>query len=148
MCVTCRSDPVGSPGPERPAPAFPVPGLAPSRSFAVEAYVGRKAGGWPFARFDIAPAGLRVRLPFPWFTSRSAARQTITVISVGRSIAHYCVRFEDSAGALADVHVHLPARPNRVIEELHRSGYVVIDRKSGTILERLPRPRVWHGGAR
>ena len=148
MCVTGRSGPVGSPGPERPAPAFPVPGLTPCQSFAVEAYVGRKAGGWPFARFDVGPAGLRVRLTFPWFTARSAARQTITVISVGRSTARYCVRFEDSAGALANVHVHLPVRPDRVIEELRRSGYVVTDRNSGATLERLPRPRLWHGGAR
>ncbi|HCU93788.1 MAG TPA: hypothetical protein DHU96_14100 [Actinobacteria bacterium] len=128
----------GPPGPD-------VASLASCRSFAVDAFVGRKAGGWPFARFDIGPAGLRVRLPFPWFAARSAAKETITSVSVGRTIGGaYCLRFEDSARHLADVHVHLRlTRQARVIDELRRSGYAVLDRKSGAELERLPKPRRW-----
>ena len=122
--------------------------VGPSRSFAVEAYIGRKAAGWPFAHLDIGPARLQVRLPFPWFTSRSAARQTITAVSVGRSLARYCLRIQDTAGILTNVHVHLPVRPDRVIQELHHSGYVVTDRKSGAILARLPRPKLWRTSVR
>lgn len=58
---------VGPAGPQWPAVTSPVPVLAPGRSLLVEAYVGRKAGGWPFARFDVGPAGLRVRVRLPWF---------------------------------------------------------------------------------
>lgn len=60
-------------------------------------------------------------------------------------MAVYCVRFQDTAGVLADVHVHLPVHPDRVIEELHHSRYLVTDRKSGATLDRLPRPRLWRG---
>ena len=35
------------------------------RSFAVEAFVGHRASGWPFARFDISSRELRVRRSFP-----------------------------------------------------------------------------------
>ena len=52
------------------------------RSFAVTAFVGRRIGGWPFARFDIGPQALRVRLPFPWFTRRTASMPTVTAVTV------------------------------------------------------------------
>jgi hypothetical protein len=42
-----------------------APESAHNWSFAVEAFVGRRATGWPFARFDISGSELRVRLSFP-----------------------------------------------------------------------------------
>ena len=109
------------------------------RSFRVEAYISSKAGGWPFARFDVGRDFVRVRIPFPWFASRSAAREAVGSISVGMNFAGiYCLRFEGSGSPLADVHVHLVIRPRRVIDELRRCGYVVVDRKSGEELDGLP----------
>ena len=35
------------------------------RPFTVEAFVGHRVTGWPFARFDISISELRVRLSFP-----------------------------------------------------------------------------------
>lgn len=114
---------------------------APSwRSFGVEAYAGRKIAGWPLGRLDIAPEGLRVRLLFPWFMTRSAARDMITVVSVTRTVAGVCcVRFEDCGQCLADVHVHLPVRAQRIINELRRCGYVVVDRKTGEPVAGVPK---------
>jgi hypothetical protein len=116
---------------------------SPVRSFRVEAYVGRKAGSWPFARFDVGPESLHVRIPFPWFVSKSAPKATVGPISV-RMIwfSVYCLRFESSA-VLADVHVHLAVRPRRVIDELRRCGYVVVHGRSGKELHGLPRGWSW-----
>jgi hypothetical protein len=83
---------------------------------------------------------LRVRLLFPWFATRSAGKDTITCVSVARTVTGVCcVRFEDSDHNLADVHVHLPVRAQRPIEELRRRGYPVADRKTGEPLVRLPK---------
>jgi hypothetical protein len=93
--------------------------------------VGRKIAAWPFGRFDIAPDGLQVRLGFPWFTTRSAGKDAITAVTLARTVTGpYCLRFEDATGRLADVHVHLPARGRRILDELLRCGYAVTDRKS------------------
>ena|SRR5215471_16293659 len=109
-------------------------------SFAVEAWVGRKVTGWPLGRFDIETDGLRVRLSFPWFIARSADKDTITSVSVRKSIAGlWCARFEDSQERLGDVHVHLVTRAQRVIDELHQRGYAVVDPKTGEQLVRLPK---------
>jgi hypothetical protein len=108
--------------------------------------VGRRAAGWPFARIGIGPYGLRVRLGFPWFITRSAAKQNITAVSVStrRMGAGYCLRFEDSSGRLRDVHVHPPSfRSARVVDELRRCGFAVVDGKSGAELEHLPKRRRW-----
>lgn len=115
------------------------------RSFAVEAWAGRKATGWPLGRFDIGSAGLRVRLSFPWFTTRSAGKDTITSVSIARHAVVWCVRFEDANQCLADVHVHLPMRAQRIIDELRQHGYAVMDRRTGGQVVRLPKR--WHGEA-
>lgn len=115
-----------------------------SRSFAVEAYVGPKVAGWPFARFDVGQVGLQVRVVFPWRAARSADKETITAVSVRMTLAGvYCLRFEDSAGYLAEVHVHLVIRPRRVFDQLRRCGYVVVDWRSHEELDRLPTRRIW-----
>jgi hypothetical protein len=136
-----------SPGP--PGPAFPgaatehPPAAPPRRSFAVEAHAGRKIAGWPLGRFDIGADGLRVRLPFPWFVTRSAAKDTITGVSVARTVTGaLCVRFEDSGQRLADVHIHPAVRPQRIIEQLRRCGYPVTSRSTGQPVIRLPKR--WH----
>lgn len=110
------------------------------RSFAVEAVIGRKMAGWPFSRIDIATAGLKVRVRFPWFVERSALRETITLISVGtRFGGTYCLRFEDTTRWLEGVHVHpMPYQGERIMAELLRAGYRVVERKSGAELARLP----------
>jgi hypothetical protein len=117
------------------------PAAAPSRrSFAVEAYAGRKIAGWPLGRFDVGADALQVRLRFPWFVSRSAGRDSISCVSVSRSITGvWCVRFEDSGQRLADVHVHLPVRAQRIVDELNRCGFPVTDRKTGQPVVRLPK---------
>jgi hypothetical protein len=98
------------------------------RSFAVEAFVGRRASGWPFARFDINSRELRVRLPFPWFTTRSQEATAITAVVIGRRLGGmWCVRFDDAAGNLNDVHVHPLVRRQAIIGELHSCGYHVVD---------------------
>lgn len=118
------------------------PPAASWRSFTVEAHAGRKIAGWPLGRFDIGAEGLRVRLLFPWFITRSAGKDTITVVSVARTVTGvYCLRFQDSGRRLADVHVHLPARAQRIINELRQCGYAVADRKTRQPLIRLPKRR-------
>jgi hypothetical protein len=101
------------------------------RSFAVEAYAGRRIAGWPLGRFDVGAEGLQVRLRFPWFVTRSSGKDATTRVSVARAITGVCVRFEDSGQRLADVHVHLPVRAQRIIDELRQYGYAITDRKTG-----------------
>jgi hypothetical protein len=125
-----------SPGPH--GPAFPA---APARrSFAVEAHAGRKIAAWPLGRLYAGPDGVRVRLPFPWFITRSAGKEAITSITVARTITGACcVRFEGSAQPLADVHVHLLVRAQRILDVLHHYGYTVTDRKTGQPVARWPK---------
>jgi hypothetical protein len=97
------------------------------RSFAVEAFAGRRASGWPFSRFDISSSELRVRLSFPWFTTRSQQATAIRAVVVTRRLGDLCcIRFDDAVGNLADVHVHPLYRRQQMIDELRRSGYHVI----------------------
>jgi len=93
-------------------------------------------------RLDLGADDVRVRLPFPWLETRSATKDTITLVTVDRTIAGaWCVRFEDSGQRLADVHVHLPVRAQRIIDELRRRGYPVADRKTGQPVVQLPKRR-------
>ena len=141
------TDDAGSVSPRRPrgpasrdSRAGHPPAAPPWRSFAVEAYAGRKIAGWPLSRFDIGADRLRVRLGFPWFVTRSAGKNTITVVSAARTVPGiWCLRFDDSGQRLADAHVHLPFRAQRIIDELHQHGYAVTNRKTGQPLARLPR---------
>jgi len=104
-----------------------APGSACIRSFAVEAFVGHRATGWPFARFDISSSELRVRLSFPWFTTRSQQATAIRAVTVTRRFGNsYCIRFDDTAGSLGDVHVHALYRRQQMIDELRRCGYTVV----------------------
>jgi hypothetical protein len=130
------ASPGNSPRPH--GPAFPAaPGW---RSFAVEAHAGRKIAGWPLGRLDAGPDGLRVRLPFPWFITRSAGKDAITSVTVARTITGACcVRFEGSAQPLAGVHVHLPVRAQRILDALRHYGYTVTDRKTGQLVARWPK---------
>jgi hypothetical protein len=139
------NDGAGSPhGPHGPAfrdARVGNPAAAPSwRSFAVEAHAGRKIAGWPLGRFDVGAGGLQVRLGFPWFVTRSAGKDAITCVSMAKIVPGvWCVRFEDSGQRLADVHVHLPVRAQRIIDELRHCGYPVTDRKTGQPVVRLPK---------
>ena len=102
-----------------------APDSACIRSFAVEAFVGHRATGWPFARFDISSSELRVRLSFPWFTTRSQQAAAIRAVLVRRRIGDMrCVRFDDADGSLGDVHVHPIYRRQQIIDELRRCGCV------------------------
>jgi len=106
---------------------------AASRSFAVEAFVGRKATGWPFARLDVATSELCVRLPFPWFISRRQAATAIDAVILSSRFGRLCcIRFDDGAGSLANVHVHPLLRTQLVIEELRRCGYRLRDERSAS----------------
>jgi hypothetical protein len=135
--------PAGPPGPGSRDAGADSPAAASSwRSFAVEAHAGKKIAGWPLGRFDIGGEGLRVRLLFPWFITRSVGKDTLTAVSVARTVTGvFCVRFEDSGRRLADVHVHLPVRAQRIIDELRLRGYAVADRKTGQPVIRLPKRR-------
>jgi hypothetical protein len=85
-------------------------------------------GGWPFARLDIGQEALRVRLPFPWFTTRTAATGTITAVTVGTAFDGTTrVIFVDSQQALSDVRIAKPSRGDRVIAKLRKNGYDVRD---------------------
>ena len=100
--------------------------FADFRSFAVEAWAGRRASGWPFSRFDISSRELRVRLSFPWFTTRSQQAAAIQAVQVTRRLGDMCcIRFDDARGNLSDVHVHPLCRRQQMIEELRRCGYHV-----------------------
>jgi len=135
------ASPHGPRGPAfRDARAGNPPAASSWRSFAVEAHAGRKIAGWPLGRFDIGADGLRVRLGFPWFVTRSADKDTITLVSVARIFPGiWCVRFDDCGQRLADAHIHLPVRAQRIIDELRQSGYAVTDRKTGQPVVRLPK---------
>jgi hypothetical protein len=141
------ADNAGSTSPQRPpgpssqdAGAENPPAASSWRSFAVEARAGRKIAGWPLGCFDVGTDDLRVRLLFPWFVTRSAAKDTVSLVSVARTVTGiWCVRFEDSGQRLADVHVHLPVRAQRIIDELRRHGYAVADRKKGEPVVQLPK---------
>jgi hypothetical protein len=131
---------------EPPGPAFQdarassPPATSSWRSFAVEAHAGRKIAGWPLGRFDVGADRLRVRLGFPWFLTRSAGKDTITIVSVARIVPGiWCVRFNDSGQRLGDTHIHLPVRAQRIIDELRQCGYAVTDRKTGQPVIRLPK---------
>jgi len=140
------ADNAGSASPQGPrGPAFQdasaenPPAASSWRSFAVEAHAGKKITGWPLGRFDVGADGLRVRLRFPWFVTRSAAKDAITSVSVARIVTGvWCVRFEDSGQRLAGVHVHMPVRAQRIIDELRQYGYPVTNRKTGQPVVRLP----------
>lgn len=101
------------------------------RSFAVEARVGLRVSGWPFGRFKVGPQELQVRLTFPWFTSRTAAKSAVSAVSAGTSkvTRRTCLRFDAPAGSLTDVRVYVPYHPDRVIDELRRCGYEVADER-------------------
>ncbi|HUL27702.1 MAG TPA: hypothetical protein VLW44_18240 [Streptosporangiaceae bacterium] len=135
------ANPQGPPGPAPRDAHAGNPAATPSwRSFAVEAHAGKKIAGWPLGRFDIGAQGLLVRLRFPWFVTRSAGKDAITGVSMARIVPGvWCVRFEDSSQRLADVHVHMPVRAQRIIDELRQCGYTVTDRKTGQPVARLPR---------
>ena len=134
------ASPQGPAGPASRDTDAGSPAAASWLSFAVEAYAGRKIAGWPLGRFDIGAEGLRVRLGFPWFAARSAGQDAITSVSVTRNFGSiWCLRFEDSGQCLADVHVHMPFRAQRIIDELRQRGYAVTDRKTGQPVVRLPK---------
>jgi len=96
------------------------------RSFAVEAFVGHRVSGWPFARFDISSRELRVRLSFPWFTTRSQQAAAIRAVVVARRFGNrWWLRFDDDGGSLGDVHVYPIYRRQQIIDELHQCGYHV-----------------------
>jgi hypothetical protein len=100
---------------------------APIRSFAVEAFVGRRVTGWPFARFDISSSELRVRLSFPWFITRSQQATAIRAVIVTRRFGDmYWIHFDDAAGNLGEVHVYPIYRRQQMIDELRRCGYDVV----------------------
>jgi hypothetical protein len=108
------------------------------RPFAVEAFVGHRVSGWPFARFDVSSRELRVRLSFPWFTMRSQQAAGIRAVVVARRFGNrWWLRFDDDGGSLRDVHVYPIYRRQQVIDELHRCGYHVV----GDTAERASR---WH----
>ena len=74
-------------------------------------------------RFDVGAEGLRVRLGFPWFVTRSAGQDAVTSVLVTRVVTGvWCLRVEDSGQCLADVHVHLPVRAQRIIDQLRQCG--------------------------
>jgi hypothetical protein len=105
---------------------FVVGDSADFRSFAVEAWAGRRASGWPFSRFDISSRELRVRLSLPWFTTRSQQAAAIQAVLVTRRLGDMCcIRFDDARGNLGDVHVHPLYRRQQIIDELCRCGYHV-----------------------
>ncbi len=121
-------------------PGGSPPATSSWRSFAVEARAGRKIAGWPLGRFDVGADRLRIRLGFPWFMAQSADKDAITSVSVARVVPGvWCVRFDDSGQRLADAHIHLPVRAQRIIDELHQCGYAVTDRKTGQPIVRLPK---------
>jgi hypothetical protein len=104
-----------------------VRGPTEFRSFAVEAFVGRRATGWPLARFDVSGSELRVHLSFPWFTTRSQHAAAVRVVLLTRRLGDMCcIRFDDAAGSLGDVHVHPIYRRQQMIDELRRCGYEVV----------------------
>ena len=108
------------------------------RSFAVEAFVGYRASGWPFARFDISSRELRVRLSFPRFTTRSQPAAAIRAVVVARRFGNrWWLHFDDDGGSLGDVHVYPIYRRQQIIDELHRCGYHV----AGDTAQRASR---WH----
>jgi len=97
------------------------------RSFAVEAWAGHRASGWPFSRLDVSSRELRVRLSFPWFATRSQQAEAIRAVMVRRRISGlYCIRFDDAGADLGDVHVHVLYRREEIIDELRRCGYQVV----------------------
>ena len=109
------------------------------RSFAVGAFVGRRVTGWPFARFDISRGELRVRLSFPWFTTRSQQAAAIRAVIVTRRFGNTCWIGFDDAGRLGDVHVHAIYRRKQMIDELRRCGYHVVgDTGEGAPARRWP----------
>ena len=110
------------------------------RSFAVEAFVGHRVTGWPFARFDIIISELRVRLSFPRFTTRSQQGTAIRAVIVTRRLGSmYWIGFDDANGSLRDVRVHPIYCRQQIIDELRRCGrHLVGDTDPGA---RAPR---WH----
>jgi hypothetical protein len=100
------------------------------RSFAVGAYVGRKAAGWPFGRLDVADDNITVRCwPLPWFGPQTMSKETIIEISLEKSLTLDHLKFVDSENSFTKVSVDLPVRSKRAISELKARGYPVVDRR-------------------
>lgn len=111
------------------------------RSFTfVEAFVGHRVTGWPFARFDVSSSELRVRLSFPWFTTRSQQATAIRAVIVTRRFGSmYWIGFDDVNGGLRDVRIHPIYCRQQIIDELRRCGYHLV----GDTDPRARAPR-WH----
>jgi hypothetical protein len=75
----------------------------------------------------ICRSELRVRLSFPWFTTRSQQASAIRAVVVARRFGNRrWLRFDDDGGSLGDVHVYPIYRREQVVDELHRCGYHVV----------------------
>jgi hypothetical protein len=97
------------------------------RSFAVEAFVGRRASGWPFARFDVSSGELRVRLSFPWFTTRLQQATAVRAVVVTRRFGDmWWIRFDDGGNSLSNVHIRPIYHREQMIDELRRCEYLVV----------------------
>lgn len=100
------------------------------KTFAVGAYVGCKAAGWPFGRLDIDDDMITVRCaPIPWFSPLSVSREAITEISIYKNRVLDHLKFNDSGAVFAKVSLDLPVRPRRIIKELRSRGYPLVDHR-------------------
>jgi hypothetical protein len=71
--------------------------------------------------------GVELALRFPGAGVRSHQAAAIRAVVVGRRGGMCWLRFDDAAGAMADVHVHPTFKLVQIIDELLRCDYQITD---------------------
>jgi hypothetical protein len=104
--------------------------------FLVSAAIGHQLVGttWPFARLDISDHAVTVRT---MFRERTCPKSAISGISLAWYGPQKQLLFDDATGKMANVTVLLAMRVKRVLGELQRRGYPVVDRRGPLVGDKL-----------
>jgi hypothetical protein len=101
-----------------------------TKTFIVGVYVGHRVAGWQFGRIDVSPEALSVRSwPYSRFKKRTIRREAVMAVSVKRRRTVPSFRIEDSEGVFSGIAVEMPFGAQRVLAELERCGYSLVDRR-------------------
>jgi glycerol kinase len=99
-----------------------------SRPFAVGVYVGRRIVSWPFGRLDVKDDSLSVRSrPSFQLARREALRENVEAISIVKRSGTTLLRIRDTGNVFSDIIVQIPLRSAKIVHELRRQGYPVVE---------------------
>jgi hypothetical protein len=104
--------------------------MSTESTYGVTLWIGRRVAPLPFGRFEITNEHLAI-YSWPrghWIERQTIAKRDVEGIEVAYSVLTTRMRITDAAGRLANVVVEAGWRPDRIIENLRRTGYRVVDR--------------------